>query len=525
MKMITKSRLYILVCFIVGIFPYTVNCQCPTEVIVNINGLGSQVTVEPGAQLNARFLYKISNEQSTPTVIDQIMVGLENQYVGCVFSGMPAVCPSSTSNNKTLQFAAPSVPGTYRIFYSTSMDYSCKPDLYKPATQVGTLTVRNPCQMTVSLTMNSLGNNITLNPGTEIKMQFDYTISNEAACPGCIDQILFGIENQYLDCIYNNVPKVCPSATTGSFIKSFIGPSAPGDYKIYYSFTQDYNCEAKLYRPVNHIGTIHIPKPVVVNPVTPVDETRGGKLEAIADDSKKINPGKYYALIIGVSKYKNERLNLDKPEEDAKALRDVLVSRYTFSDSTITMMMSPTRERILEQLLILRKKIKPVDNLLIFYAGHGTYDEAAEQGYWFPADAQPDNPAYWISNSDLKEQIKSIKSMHTLLISDACFSGGIFKTRDITQLKNAPNDIQQLYDMPSRRAMTSGTLTEVPDRSAFLEYLNKNLIQNNSKYLASQDLFYKMRGAVIGNSPVVPQTGIIYQAGDEGGDFIFVLKE
>ncbi|HEX4875586.1 MAG TPA: hypothetical protein VFV31_02870, partial [Chitinophagaceae bacterium] len=154
----------------------------------------------------------------------------------------------------------------------------------------------------------------------------------------------------------------------------------------------------------------------------------------------------------------------------------------------------------------------------------GYFDKDADQGYWWPSDARPNNPANWLSNSDLREQIKSIKSLHTLLISDACFSGGIFKTRDVTAFTDAPNDILQLYKMPSRRAMTSGTLTTVPDNSAFLEYLAKNLKQNSTRYLSSQELFYRMRSAVIGNSPVVPQTGIIYQAGDEGGDFIFVLR-
>jgi uncharacterized caspase-like protein len=230
-------------------------------------------------------------------------------------------------------------------------------------------------------------------------------------------------------------------------------------------------------------------------------------------------------LIIGVSNYKDERLNLDKPELDAAELKKILVSKYTFEDSTITILFSPTREKILEELFRFRKKVKANDNLLIFYAGHGYFDKDADQGYWWPTDAKPNNPANWLSNSDLKEQIKSIKSKHTLLISDACFSGGIFKTRDVTSFTNAPNDIQQLYKMPSRRAMTSGTLTTVPDKSVFLEYLAKNLHQNNSQYLSSQELFYRMRSAVIGNSPVVPQTGIIFQAGDEGGDFIFVLRK
>ena len=80
--------------------------------------------------------------------------------------------------------------------------------------------------------------------------------------------------------------------------------------------------------------------------------------------------------------------------------------------------------------------------------------------------------------------------------------------------------------MPSRKAMTSGTLKEVPDRSIFVEYLTKRLEANTEKYLTSEQLFTSFRTAVINNSPVnqIPQYGEIRQSGDEGGDFIFIQR-
>ena len=82
-----------------------------------------------------------------------------------------------------------------------------------------------------------------------------------------------------------------------------------------------------------------------------------------------------------------------------------------------------------------------------------------------------------------------------------------------------------LYQMPSRRAITSGTMTAVPDNSIFLEYLSKRLTENKNKFLSSQQLFDSFRAAVINNSSAVPQDGVIAETGDEGGDFIFILKE
>jgi hypothetical protein len=240
----------------------------------------------------------------------------------------------------------------------------------------------------------------------------------------------------------------------------------------------------------------------------------------------QIKPGgKFYGLFIGVSRYDNPKLYLERPEKDARQIRDVIVSRYSFGDSTTFLLLNPTRQKIIAELYRLRKVIGPNDNLLIFYAGHGYWDEDAKQGYWWAKDAARDDPSTWLSNSDLREQIRSIKSAHTLLISDACFSGGIFRTRSGNELQDATMDIQLLYRMPSRRAITSGTMTAVPDNSVFLQYFSKRLAENQSRFISSQQLFDSFRTAVINNSSVVPQDGVIAETGDEGGDFIFILRD
>ena len=117
-----------------------------------------------------------------------------------------------------------------------------------------------------------------------------------------------------------------------------------------------------------------------------------------------------------------------------------------------------------------------------------------------------------------------ISTKHTLLISDACFSGSIFQGRS-----NAPNRaVTALASTPSRRAMTSGTLKTVPDESVFMRYLLKRLNENSEPYLSAQSLFSSFKEAVINNLPagsnLIPQYGVVQEAGDEGGDFVFVKK-
>ncbi len=78
--------------------------------------------------------------------------------------------------------------------------------------------------------------------------------------------------------------------------------------------------------------------------------------------------------------------------------------------------------------------------------------------------------------------------------------------------------------MNSRKAMTSGTLKQVPDESIFIRYLLKRLDDNEEKYMSSEELFTSFRMAVMNNSQNVPQYGTVQNVGDEGGDFIFIRK-
>ena len=235
--------------------------------------------------------------------------------------------------------------------------------------------------------------------------------------------------------------------------------------------------------------------------------------------------GKYYALLIGEQEYQDRRIpNLDKPLADAKNLSDALVNNYTFFGENVTILPNPTRREFFSALDELKKKVNGDDNVLIFYAGHGLYDDDQLQGYWFPADANQDQRDTWISNSDLIGYLRAIKSKHTLLIADACFSGSLFKGRGI---ELAPKGIQELYRMPSRKAMTSGAMTPVPDKSLFIDYLVKRLNNNNDKFISAEQLFFSFKEAVVNNSPngQIPQFGEIREAGDEGGDFIFMKRD
>jgi hypothetical protein len=248
-----------------------------------------------------------------------------------------------------------------------------------------------------------------------------------------------------------------------------------------------------------------------------------GELHASSVDFS--NPGKFYALIIGVSDYMDPAIpDLDSlPVKDAMNLSKALITNYTFDKENVNLLKNPTRRDIVIALDELSKKTTAQDNVLIFYAGHGHYEDENGIGYWFPKDAEVSNSSNWLYNNQLVDCIKKIRSLHTLLISDACFSGSIFKTRAV-DLTAANDFVKKKYQLASRKAITSGTLKTVPNVSVFIKYLIKNLSENQEKFLTSSQLFQSLEAPVGNNAPSVPQFGVIQNVGDEGGDFIFIKR-
>jgi len=235
---------------------------------------------------------------------------------------------------------------------------------------------------------------------------------------------------------------------------------------------------------------------------------------------------RYFALIVGVSDYKYENLGLPSlayPVKDANRFKQLLIDHYAFEPKNIRLLENPQRSAVIDAFEQLSGEITPKDNLLVFYAGHGFYDKEKNFGYWLPSDAKTSTKSDWISNTIVRDYMSAIPTKHTLLISDACFSGSIFKSRGV--IGDLLQKISEMYKYPSRKAMTSGNLSQVPDKSFFTDYLIKRLRDNTDLFLPSQTLFYRIYEPVTNNSPATPQFGVVQGTGDEGGDFIFIKRE
>ena len=234
--------------------------------------------------------------------------------------------------------------------------------------------------------------------------------------------------------------------------------------------------------------------------------------------------GKYYALLIANDTYNENSgmMSLKRPVSDATALREVLAKRYTFDYNNIVTLYDRSKMDVQVSLEELQKRVRPEDNLLIFYAGHGKMDMEADIGYWLLSDATQSRYT-WLSNSAITDFIKVCKARHILLIADACYAGSIYSSRGM--MDNASMAIQDLIKSKSRKAITSGGTTEVTDESKFAEILVDQLQTNTEQFLPSLQLYNLIQKPVLANSMTSPRWGPINNVGDDNGDFIFILKQ
>jgi WD40 repeat protein len=319
--------------------------------------------------------------------------------------------------------------------------------------------------------------------------------------------------------------KSCPLGRTP---KINIGLSLEGAY----SNANDQVLEVKMNEalPTTDVMIAQNTTPVEL-PEHPLYRGSGDPLKGLnISKSKDMVIGKYYALIIGVNKYSGTWPALQNAVADAKAIEAMLKSKYKFDDFKTMYDDQATRVAIIDAFDWLAKNAKPEDNVFIYYSGHGEFKQELNKGFWVPVDAKTSSVANYISNADLQAYLGGIKSKHTLLVADACFSGDIFRGSTVSvPFEESEKYYKEVHGLASRQAMTSGGIEPVMDggkdgHSVFAYYFLKTLGDNENKYFDAGQLYNKIKIPVINNSEQSPKLAPVKNTGDEGGQFIFIKK-
>jgi uncharacterized caspase-like protein len=264
-------------------------------------------------------------------------------------------------------------------------------------------------------------------------------------------------------------------------------------------------------------------------------------LEVPSPKPSPVYDGVSHALVIGTDRYSAEPAwgRLANPVLDARAIAKELETRYGFA---VTLLENPRKREINTALRRLQTRTYgPHDQVFVFFAGHGHYDERMSMGFLVPADARPldddEDLETYISYAQIEGYINNIPAQQILVALDACFGGtfsapigsggargddAAYRTADRREL------IGRKLQYKARLYVASGGREYVPDgrpgrhspfASRFLEALRGRGVEDGVLTMAG------LRAVLERIAPPAPQPRAGSFGDDEpGSDFLFVAR-
>jgi uncharacterized protein len=265
----------------------------------------------------------------------------------------------------------------------------------------------------------------------------------------------------------------------------------------------------------------------------PAPIAAGGELRSVGN----LNFGRFYALIIGNQHYQLIE-SLQTPVNDAEHAARVLHDKYGF---TVQVLTDSSDVGMLKALNDLNDVLKPEDNLLIYYAGHGARLQSAFQvaGYWLPINSEaPPKDTFWVPNEQVTAHLARIAAKRVLVVADSCYAGLLSADPSYLFTGGSGGYTKEYiaYKLPkrSRLLISSGGDEPVLDtgggvNSVFAHAFISEL-ESNQSILPAPELFTHIAkrveaGAAQNKFVQKPEFKSIKGAGHEVGDFFFVPKD
>lgn len=277
--------------------------------------------------------------------------------------------------------------------------------------------------------------------------------------------------------------------------------------------------------------------PKTREPIAAVAPVAGGA--APPPLAKDLKFGRFYALLIGNQDY-TQMESLNTPLSDVVLAKQILEQKYGFTVVTVN---DGDNTTVMQAINDLNDVVGENDNLLLFYAGHGTRLTAGknEIGYWLPSNAEmPPRDTFWVPNEFVTGHLSRLKAKRVLVVVDSCYAGLLSSEPSFMMIGDKPDKfsdpdfIRFKLQKRARLLLSSGGDQPVLDGGAgnhsvfaraFLDAL-----QNNDRVLAAPELYLRVRDRVQAAAAMIsfdqrPEFKTIKSAGHEVGDFFFVPSE
>ena len=301
--------------------------------------------------------------------------------------------------------------------------------------------------------------------------------------------------------------------------------SATGNKSIYGSFELYNPADKKYYQVTPLENPFHIDEETEV--------PRGFLDTVVQSDSAQVGgKGTTYALMFATNVY-DYYSDLINPVLDAQTIAAELGESYgVVSEVVINPTLSETASVIRE---FASQAYQPEDNLMIFFAGHGVYDEVFREGYVISRDSRADDlgKTSYLSHSNLRTMINNINCPHIFLVMDVCF-GGTFDPVMASAHRGAPSDyaeistqefVERKLKYKTRLYLTSGGKEYVPDgRPGFHSPFARRFIES-LRYYGGDDGVLTTAEMLQFVEKVNPQPRFgEFGDNEPGSDFILVVR-
>ena len=239
-----------------------------------------------------------------------------------------------------------------------------------------------------------------------------------------------------------------------------------------------------------------------------------------------------YGLVFATDDYDNWS-DLVNPVFDSRTIAEELQKVYKFK---VEIVENATQAEILKKLREYgEKQYKPLDQLFIFFAGHGTYDQTFGEGFVVTKESMlnDEGKTTYLSHNRLRSIINNVPCEHIFLAMDVCF-GGTFDAAlasargqddEVYREQSQAEFLTRKLTYKTRKYLTSGGKTYVSDgikgqHSPFAKSFLSALDSQGGKdgILTIQEIFSYVEK--LKNPPRLGEFG----DNAPGSDFLFLVK-
>ncbi len=238
-----------------------------------------------------------------------------------------------------------------------------------------------------------------------------------------------------------------------------------------------------------------------------------------------------YAILFTTNDYDNWP-DLVNPVNDGRMIADELKKNFGYK---VEIMEGGSQSDILKKLReFAERKYKPLDQLFIFFAGHGQFDQTFGEGFVVTKESLANDEAKttYLSHNRLRSIINNIPCDHIFLAMDVCF-GGTFDAAlahrgmddEVYKEASQAEMVTRKLTYKTRRYLTSGGKEYVPDGRPGMNSPFARKLLEAFRGRGGKDLILTLGelNTYVEALKPQPRSG---EFGDNapGSDFVFVIK-